>query len=324
MPPKLGKLERVDLEAGWQSEPYEFTPWLAREENLKTLGDAIGIELELVSQEHSVGPFRADILCKNTADDSWVVIENQLEKTDHTHLGQLLTYTAGLEARAIVWVAARFTDEHRAALDWLNRSTSDHVGFFGLEVELWRVDDSLPAPKFNVISRPNEWNRTATQESLSSETKQVQYRYWTALVDFLKKGRSQLRAQSPRPQHWQIFSIGKSGICISAIQNVAKKRIGVELCMTSKDTAKAYFNLLKQEQPAIEAQIGAALEWKELPEKTTSKIVLIKDADPAEESDWPNQQQWLRNTLEKFDSTFRSRVREIDPESWSDDDAEAA
>ena len=117
MPPKLGKLERVDLRTGWDSEPFEFTPWLAGEDNLKMLGDAIGIELELVSQEHAVGPFRADILCKNTADDSWVVIENQLDKTDHSHLGQLLTYAAGLEARAIVWVSANFTEEHRAALD---------------------------------------------------------------------------------------------------------------------------------------------------------------------------------------------------------------
>jgi len=324
MATKLGKLERVDLRTGWGSEPFEFTPWLAGEDNLKMLGDAIGIEFELVSQEHTVGDFRADILCKNTADDSWVVIENQLDNTNHKHLGQLLTYASGLEAKAVVWIASSFSEEHRAALDWLNRATAEHIGFFGLEVELWRVDNSLPAPKFNVVSRPNEWSRTVTLENISSETKQMQYRYWTALIDLLKKQRSQLRLQSPQPQHWQIFAVGTSGVCISAIQNTSKKRIGVELCMTAKNTAKAYFNLLKRDQAAIESEIGAALEWKELPQKTTSKIILFKEADPADESDWPKQHQWFKETIEKFDRVFRIRLKGIDPEEWPEDGTEAA
>lgn len=325
MTTKLGKLERVDLSTGWDSEPYDFTPWLAREENLAELGDAIGMELELVSQEHAVGPFRADILCKNTADDSWVVIENQLDKTDHSHLGQLLTYAAGVQAFTIVWIAGRFTDEHRAALDWLNQSTAENVGFFGIEVELWRVNDSLPAPNFNVVSRPNEWSRSASTESLgTTETKQMQQRYWTALIDYLKAQKSLLHPQTPKPRHWQIFTIGRSGVYIGAIQNTAKKRIGVELCMASKETAKAYFNLLLRDKDAIEAEIGAALEWRELPNKTVSKIVLFKDADPADTGDWLKQQQWFKDTIEKFDRAFRQRVREIDPEEWAEDDAEAA
>jgi hypothetical protein len=117
---ELGKLERVDLRDIWTSEASDFTPWLARERNLEILGDTLGIELELEAQEKAVGPFRADILCKDIATDSWVLIENQLERTDHTHLGQLLTYASGLEAVTIVWIAARFTEEHRSTLDWLN------------------------------------------------------------------------------------------------------------------------------------------------------------------------------------------------------------
>ena len=126
----LGRLERVELRRIWSSESSDFTPWLAREDNLRLLGETVGIELELEAQEKTVGPFRADILCKDTATDSWVLIENQLERTDHSHLGQLLTYAAGLSAVTVVWVAERFTEEHRAALDWLNERTAERINFF--------------------------------------------------------------------------------------------------------------------------------------------------------------------------------------------------
>ena len=111
--PNLGRLEQVDLRSIWGKEDRDFTPWLAEEYNLGLLGDAIGIELALEAQEEAVGPFRADILCKDTANGSWVLIENQLERTDHTHLGQLLTYASGLQAVTLVWISRKFTEEHR-------------------------------------------------------------------------------------------------------------------------------------------------------------------------------------------------------------------
>lgn len=165
----LGRLQKVNLREVWLSEAGNFTPWLAQEENLSLLGEAIGIELELESQETGVGPFRADILCKDTATDNWVLIENQLERTDHTHLGQLITYAAGLNAVTVVWIAERFTEEHRAALDWLNERTDEHINVFGLEIELWRIGDSPVAPKFNIISQPNDWSRTIKQAASSGE-----------------------------------------------------------------------------------------------------------------------------------------------------------
>ena len=133
---QLGRLERADLRSVWSSESDDFTPWLAEPENLRLLGETIGIELELEAIEKDVGPFRADILCKNVVTDHWVLIENQLERTNHVHLGQVLTYAAGLGAVTIVWIASKFTDEHRAALDWLNDITGTDIVFFGLEVEL--------------------------------------------------------------------------------------------------------------------------------------------------------------------------------------------
>jgi hypothetical protein len=164
----LGRLPKAELREAWSSEASDFTPWLAQEENLSLLGEAIGIELELDSQEKEVGPFRADILCKDTATGNWVLIENQLERTDHSHLGQLLTYAAGLNAVTVVWIAAHFTEEHRATLDWLNERTDEKINLFGLEVELWRIGDSPIAPKFNIISQPNNWSRTVQQAAAGS------------------------------------------------------------------------------------------------------------------------------------------------------------
>jgi len=311
----LGKLEKVDLRQIWQTEGQDFTPWLAREENLEMLGEAIGIELELEAQEKDVGPFRADILCKNTEDDSLVLIENQIEKTDHRHLGQLLTYAAGLQSVTIVWVAAKFTEEHRAALDWLNERTDKEIRFFGLEIELWKIGNSPAAPKFNVISKPNNWSKTVSdaakeiENQTTSETKKLQYRYWIALVDYLEEVRSKLRPQTPSPKHWLTFTIGRSGFHLNALLNTRENKIGIELVIT--DEGKAFYQLLLKDKEAIEKEMGCVLEWRENLEKTQSKIALFKSGDIANEKDRSSQQEWIKNTLEKFDSVFRQRIRNL-------------
>ena len=192
------------------------------DENIELLGDVLGLDLEVEAEEKDVGPFRADILCKNTADDSWVLVENQLERTDHSHLGQLLTYAAGLEVVTIVWVAASFTEEHRAALDWLNSVTDESFAFFGLEIELWAIGDSPAAPKFNVVSKPNDWTKQVARgkHAVVSEltpTKSLQVEYWSAFRDYLKQAGSRLKATKPLPQHWMNIALGRSGANLTAI-----------------------------------------------------------------------------------------------------------
>lgn len=163
----FGKLERVDLRDIWGHEASGFTPWLARDENLAELGQTIGVKLELVGQERDIGPFRADILCKDSLTQNYVIIKSQLENTNNTHLGQILTYAAGLGAKTVVWVAKQFTEEHRAALDWLNNISKEDFEFFALEIELWRIGESPAAPKFNVVSKPNEWQRVVIETSMA-------------------------------------------------------------------------------------------------------------------------------------------------------------
>jgi hypothetical protein len=313
----LGKLEKVDLKTIWENEAYNFTPWLAQKENLELLGDAIGIELELEAQEKNVGPFRADILCKNTSDESLVLIENQLERTDHKHLGQLLTYAAGLQSVVIVWVASKFTEEHRKALDWLNEITDKRFSFFGLEVELWKIGNSLAAPKFNIVSQPNNWSKIVAQaaknidDQETSETKGLQYRYWQNFISYLENSSSKLRPQAPSPKHWLTFSIGRSGFHVNALLNTITNRIGVELVIADKDGEKSFYYLLVNDKEVIEREVGSALEWRENPEKNRSSILLFFNANPAEEANWSSQNQWLKNTLEKFDTVFRVRIRNL-------------
>ena len=317
----LGRLEKIDLREIWKTEAQDFTPWLAQESNMAILSDTLGLDLEVEAQERNVGPFRADILCKDLDDNSWVLVENQLERTDHLHLGQLLTYASGLTAVTIVWIAATFTDEHRAALDWLNDITDEKFQFFGLEVELWRIGESHAAPKFNVVSKPNQWTRAVGKASKRIESgaitdlKQLQLDYWTSFNAHLD-GHPFLRLRKPFPQHWHNFSLGRSGFALAALIHSRERYIAVELYIDGDDT-KALFHLLKDDQTEIEAEIGQKIEWRELPSKRACRVLLIQhDVDFTNKAAWQEQHGWLQNYVEKFHEAFANRVRVLNAEDY--------
>lgn len=315
----LGRLVKVDLRETWESESGGFTPWLAKEENLKLLGEAVGIELELEAQEKDVGQFRADILCKDTANDNWVLIENQLERTDHSHLGQLLTYAAGLNAVTIIWIAQRFTDEHRATLDWLNERTDDKINLFGLEIELWRIGESPVAPKFNIISQPNNWSQSVQQAAAGvealSEHKQLQLRFWTAFREYMEAEGSAVRCQKPLPQSWTTHALGRSGIVLSSIvsmwNSVTKTKvpeIRAELSLIGVN-AKEEFAALAQRREEIEAALGFPLTWHNLDDKVSCRLYTRRDADFLNEALWPEQFKWLKTRLEVMRKVFAPIIK---------------
>jgi hypothetical protein len=323
---ELGRLIPVSLREFWSDESSEFTPWLAKEDNLKLLGDTIGIELEYEAQEKDVGSIRADILCKNTLDSSWVLIENQLEKTDHTHLGQLLTYAAGLEAVTIVWIAERFTDEHRATLDWLNEITDERFNFFGLEIQLWRIGSSPIAPKFNIISKPNDWSRiiqtSAGKATDISEHKQLQLSFWTSFKKYMEEN-SDIRCQKPAPQHWMNHSIGRTGFRLASVvsiwdseANTKNPEIRVELVLDD-DNSKKYFSLLQAQSHEIEKELGEPLKWHNPQDKRMCRIYLRRNDNFLDSSEWPKQHAWLQEKLEKFRKVFGPRIKSLDPAGFA-------
>jgi hypothetical protein len=274
------------------------------------LGDTIGIDLELQGQEQEVGPFRADILCKETIKNTWVLIENQIEKTDHTHLGQILTYGAGLEATTIVWIAKRFTEQHRAALDWLNEITNENFNFFGLEIELWRIGNSQIAPKFNVVCRPKEWTPEHVAPGLTLE-KKLLMDYWNVFVDFLREKYTALKIPEARPYDFMSFPIGRTDMFFSTYANPEKKLIGVQIYLKgSAGLAKLHFELLQQERDAIESAIGSQLEWKDHRKKERSIDLINYDVDVQNREYWPKQHQWLYEKLELFYKAFAERVKD--------------
>lgn len=320
----LGRLEKVDLREAWLSESSDFTPWLAREENLQLLGEAIGIDLEFESQEKNVGPFRADILCKDTATENWVLIENQLERTDHSHLGQLLTYAAGLNAVTIVWIAQRFTEEHRATLDWLNERTDAQINLFGLEVELWRIGDSPTAPKFNIISQPNDWSRTVQRAAaVSGEVslhKQLQLRFWTSYRQHMIAGGSFIRCQKALPQHWMNHPIGRSGMHLTSIVSTVNSAPGgkgpeirAELYLDGP-LVKQEFAALEKQKESIEQALGFTLTWHNPENKAACRIYTRKDADFLNEALWPEHFEWLRRRLETMHTVLGPIVKNLKPE----------
>jgi hypothetical protein len=308
----LSKLEQVSLREAWKHEAGEFTPWLAEQDNLDSLAHALGIsELELVATEHWVGDFKLDILC--TDGDQQVVIENQLAETDHKHLGQILAYAAGVGARKVIWVAESFRPEHIAALQFLNDNTIDELRFFGVQIELWRIGDSPLAPKFEVVAKPNDWAKSGREQaraaSSSSPTKQLQLKFWLALVERLATKAPNIRPQTPRAQHWLNNSIGRSGFGLNITANTRDERLGVELWMPGVEAKQRFSNLLAQKD-SIEKQLGFALDWQELPDAKACRIASwYPDASIEDQQRWDEYLKWIEERLVVMDRVLRPIVK---------------
>ncbi|MGB7264816.1 MAG: DUF4268 domain-containing protein [Terracidiphilus sp.] len=313
---ELARLERVDLRSVFPKEAAAFTPWLANEENLALLGDTIGLDLELVAQEKEVGPFRADILCKNTETDEWVLVENQIEKTDHNHLGQILTYAAGLDAVTIVWIAASFTDQHVAALEWLNEKTNGTIRFFGLEIELWRIGNSPPAPKFNIRSKPNDFVKSvqsATGDVALSEVGQLQQRFWTEFFEYIEKSKSPVKCRKPGPHRWMHHPIGIWAFHLSSTllsdKNGAdgpKVRVGLTV------NGEKRFRALEKLRGVIDQKLGADLVWESTEGQKICRIYRQRLWDFTDENTWPELREWLKGNLEDFQRVFVPIIQGLD------------
>jgi hypothetical protein len=316
--PQLGRLERVELRTVWLIESRDFTPWPAREENIGLLGDTIGLELEVEATEKDVGPFRADILCKDITTGQWVLIENQLERTDHTHLGQLLTYSAGLEAATVVWMAATFTEEHRAALDWLNQSTKTGLNFFGLEIELWRIGESPVAPKFNLISKPNRWSkvfRASTEDGAGTLTtnQQLHLEFWTQFKEYLDEHHSSIKFGQPTSSYWKNVSLGRSHFVLS-LQNGMRDGYSRVVLWIDGPQKQAFFDALHARKDEIEQQLGLGpLQWEPLLTNNSSHIILRRTAQPASKPTWPELNEWFAKAVEAFRRVFGPVIRDLQP-----------
>ena len=309
----LGRLEKVDIKTVWKTEYSHFTPWLAKEENIAILGDELKIDLEVVEMEKSVGPFRADILCKDTGTDKYVIIENQFGKTDHTHLGQIMTYASGLDAFIVIWIAENFTEEHRAALDWLNNITDQNIEFFGIEIELFKIGESSTAPMFNMVSKPNTWSKSIKKSSSNiqlTDTKIFQEQYWQAMKDYVETQTVSFRMQKALPQHWTNISIGKSNYKLCAIANSRDKWIAVQLVVYGVDSLENFRKLRENYESDSLLILSKEIEWLEKDGGKEHHVNLIfNNHNPLNKQLMNEQHEILNEWINKYYNYFKEKVK---------------
>ena len=309
----LGQLKKVDLREFWTNESYDFTRWLAREENLEKLSTELGMELELEGTEVPVGPYKADIVAHDISSNRKVVIENQLEKTDHDHLGKIITYASGLSANTIIWIAKEFTEEHRRALDILNENAGPDLQIFGLEIKLFQIDESRPAPKFEPVSIPNEYAAMAKgEEPELSETKALYLEFWRGLSDYMASAKTFLPLRKARQQHWFTITVGRSRFQVSLTASLQKNRIGCEIYMRGPDAKKA-FKLLENRKAEIEKLTGP-LEWQYLHEGQDCRVAVYHaGVDISDKKNWSEAFRWLKDKAETFHKSLLSRHKGFGP-----------
>lgn len=302
--------EIMDLKKYWKNEATDFTPWLVKEENISILSEAVGLDITVEERESNVGDFNVDIYASETETNKKIIIENQLEATDHDHLGKLITYASGKSANIIIWIVKKAREEHKAAIEWLNNHTDDEISFFLCEIKLYKIGNSKPAIKFEVVERPNEWAKEIKKDSLNS-TEQLRYEYWAAYNEYAFNNNNEypkhFTKRKPSKYAFYGLSIGHSDCNIVIWQTRKENIINLEIRVFDN---KELFNRLKENKNDIEKEIGFELEWKELPNNNNkvSRIITQKTVEFDNKDKWPEQFDWIIDTAIKMKKTFKKYI----------------
>jgi hypothetical protein len=305
----LSKLNKMELRDVWGVEP-DFTSWLAQQENLDLLGEEIGVEIKPIRTEASVGAFKVDILGEEESSGRKIIIENQLEDTNHDHLGKIITYASGYDAEIIIWVVRDVREEHQRAVEWLNEHSDEKTGYFLIKVELWQIEGSNPAPKFDVLVSPNEWAKaikTSPAGGELSETKLQQLDFWTKFKNYVRARDNQIRLQTPRPQHWYDVSMGSSEAHVTLTINSRENLLGCELYINRN---KDLFKFLQERKDEIENAIGQKIEWIDAAVASRIKINKVI-TDLFSQSESVNYFSWLYEKTTLFQRVFSKVLKEF-------------
>ena len=302
---KLGKLEEVDIRKVWPHEQYDFSKWLATEENIRELGDALNLSLTDVETEKFVGNYRCDILCKDEITGKMVLVENQLEPTNHDHLGKIITYASGLDAAVVVWIVASARDEHASAIEWLNKHTDDEISFFLMEVHAYKIGDSDPAPQFKIIEQPNDFVKIVKAVSKNTDMNESQknrLEFWTQFNEVVDSKGKPFNKRKATTDHWYNVAIGSSDASISIDLVNKEHKIRVSLWISDN---KDIFDALLQKKDEIEEALGFALEWNRLDNKKASYIcTYIKGLDFKKQDNYPMLMEQIIDLVLKMRNVF--------------------
>lgn len=307
---ELGRMEKIsNLRDIWPHEAKDFSNWLAQDENLDLLGKTLGIDVVLEERESSVGGFSVDLYAMEENTGRKIIIENQLEDTNHDHLGKIITYASGKDAEIIVWIVKHAREEHQQAIAWLNQHTDEKIGFFLLEIELWKINDSLPAPKFNIVERPNDWAKVMKSEESINDTKMLQLSFWQAFNTYVENVQGNNRIFSlrkPSPRSLYDLSVGSGNVHIFFRISVQKKYVGAAIYIHNH---KGIYKNFVANRETIENELGVALKWLENAKHCTILAKLSADVQSSE-AEWNKYFDWLykmavklRTIIEKYGKT---------------------
>ena len=274
---ELGELKEIDVRKIWKHEQYDFSEWMAEPENIERLNDILGLTLVDVSKEAYVGSYRCDLVAQDETTGIKVVIENQLEASNHDHLGKIITYASGLDASVVVWIVTKAREEHRSAIEWLNNNTTSNVDFFLLEVHAYKIGNSLPAVKFEVVEMPNDFIKNAKAPMQSGEMSRSQSErlmFWTQFNDRLAERGKPFNIRKATMDHWYDVSVGTSKAHIGITLVNKENFVGLELYISD---SKELFDSLYLQKSKIEEELGIDFDWQRLDGKKASRILYRLD-----------------------------------------------
>ena len=307
----ISKITVVPVRDAFQHEALDFTVWL--EDNIDALAERIDMELTVVEREKSVGSFSVDLLCEDEAGNH-VIIENQLERTNHDHLGKLMTYLINLDATVAIWVATDIRPEHQRVIDWLNEMPSADYAFYAVQVEAVRIGDSPYAPLFTVLSRPDEQTREIGEQKKQDAERHIQRRkFWEQLLERSLQQTNLTENRSPTRDHWLSVAAGRSGVGYNYLIYTDYAGIDLSIDFGDYDKNKSAFDQLYAQKDAIEEQFGDELEWRRMEDKRSSRIVKLYRGTGGlyQPESWSDVQGTLIDSMIRFDNALRRRLRNL-------------
>ena len=308
---QIAQLTHVPLRELWKHEANDFTCWLAG--NLDYLEEPTGLKLQLEEREASVGNFAADILAMDT-DGNVVVIENQLEKTDHDHLGKLLTYMVNLDAKIAIWITSQPRLEHEKVVQWLNGILPDDSSVYLVQIEAFRIEDSPAAAKFTLISGPSEESRAfGAKRKKIAESSQLQLEFWGSLLEKVREKTTLHANIRPAKGNWISTGAGKSGFGYGYVILKDSGRVELYIDTGNKDTNKTYFDKLHSHKKEIESGFGAPLRWERLDDKRASRIAYDIEGKGGlrNKENWTELQDAMIDAMIRLEKTFNPHIQKL-------------
>jgi len=307
----LGKMKNIDLRNEWKKEE-DFTNWLSQEENLNILSEELKINIKLIQTEANVGSYSADILAKEDSPggSSNIIIENQLGKTDHDHLGKCITYASGHEAKTIIWIVKEANDEHKQAIDWLNQHTDDEINFFLIKIELWQIEESKRAAKFHIIAQPNDWAKTIKKAASTGDLSELAVKeidFWNKFVSYCEDKKTTLKLAKPQPSTPAYYSIplGTSDRWLVMKINTYEKKLRTEIYFKEKDL----FSKIKEtKKEDLEKEYGKRLIWDDMPINKGSAIRDEMELKFDNLDEWDKAFEWLKTSAEKLQKISKDHL----------------